>query len=379
MPERSCPSCAAEMTQGRMGPILLDVCLPCGGVWFDRGELSEVITAGPHVVRRLYDTTQPRGASPGTRRLGLPRCPCCHVGMEGKQYAGMNGVDLDACPFCEGVWAGRTALKRMAGVLEGISVPDQIAAEAAGLQPGAVRTTSPLPAPPDPPIPCPGCGEANVRSAPTCWACAKPLLGPVVGHCPACQGSMRQLECQGLTVNGCEGCGSVFTNPGRLNALLRQPPEQLRAWIAGPLDRLGHHSPAVGTLLTCPQCQIPMGYARLAALSPHPVATCERCYGMLLAREVFREIVLRAAMPPVPVVQEVPTDTVVAQGLEERLKQARLIHNWRGLLGFSPSTGRSFHAIRFESTGQVTVLLLPTQPGNALAVPTLPSDVRWEG
>ena len=53
MSERSCPACSESMSTGRLGPIALDLCLKCSGVWFDCGELSQIITAGPHVLRRL--------------------------------------------------------------------------------------------------------------------------------------------------------------------------------------------------------------------------------------------------------------------------------------------------------------------------------------
>lgn len=46
--KRVCPNCTKKMTgiheKSRVGTYDLDVCVPCNGVWFDRGELE----AAPH-------------------------------------------------------------------------------------------------------------------------------------------------------------------------------------------------------------------------------------------------------------------------------------------------------------------------------------------
>ncbi|WP_410962547.1 zf-TFIIB domain-containing protein, partial [Salmonella sp. SAL4358] len=83
------------------------------------GELSQIIGAGPMVVRRLAARVPPGSADKTARRLSLPKCPVCHAGMEGAQHGAMAGADLDTCRFCEGSWVTHGGLQRLAASLEG--------------------------------------------------------------------------------------------------------------------------------------------------------------------------------------------------------------------------------------------------------------------
>jgi Zn-finger nucleic acid-binding protein len=194
---------------------------------------------------------------------------------------------------------------------------------------------------------------------------------------------MRRLESQGVTFNACEGCGGVFTNPGRFNMLLRQPSQQLETGVLKRLDRLASGSGARPALIpSCPECSVAMVLSSLGTLSPRPIPSCPRCFALFLSRDLVREILLRKRPGPdghrAPGAREVSCETALRQGLEDLLKRSSLRHNWRGVLGFSPSTGRSYHALRFETTGQSVILLLPEKPEGAAAVAALPIDIRWE-
>lgn len=396
MPERTCPSCKQTMATGRLGPIELDLCIPCGGVWFDCGELSQIISAGPHILRRLCSRIPPPAGAPPARKLELPKCPVCHAGMDGTEYASMPGVSMDSCSFCEGVWASHKALERLAAALEGAPTVEQIAAgtarpfsaavpAAGGLgATGAGSPGFPAAAPQESTL-CPACGEPNSPRAAACWACGKPLLGAAVGHCPACRATMRRLDSQGVTFNACEGCGGLFTNPARFNMLLRQPAEQLEVAVLKQLERLGSGSGLrPGLIPSCPECGVGMVLSPLGRLSPRPIPACPRCFALFLSRDMVGEILLdkRAGQQPQrpagAAVPELTREAALERGLEELLKRARLVQGWRGVLGFSAGTGRSYHAIRFENTGQVVILLLPDRPGSAADVATVPADIRWE-
>jgi Zn-finger nucleic acid-binding protein len=382
MSQRTCPSCREPMATGRLGPVALDLCLTCAGVWFDCGELSQIMGAGPEIVRRLCSKLPPPSAPPPAppgHRLDRPKCPVCHAGMEGIEFASMRQVSMDSCSFCEGTWATHASLQRLAAALEGSSSWEQAASGADRAYSG---TAEPTPRAPRPPAAqeaeaCPGCGEPNAPRAAACWACGKPLLGPVVGTCPACRGTMRRLESQGVTFNACEGCGGVLTNPSRFNMLLRQPVEQLETAVLKQLQRLGRGTAARSTWVpSCPECNVGMVLSSLGTLSPRPIPSCPQCFSLFISRDVVAEILLgkRAGAGARALTRE----AVLKQGLEERLKRARLLHTWRGVVGFSASAGRSYLALRFEDTGQVTLLLLPDRPGAADEVTTVPADTRWE-
>src|SRR4051812_44785456 len=103
MTARECPTCRRPLASGRLGPVELDLCLPCGGVWFDCGELTPVIAAGPPIVRRLAEriapATGPAQRAPHNPLARAPQCPACHVSLANVEYASMPGVSLEACRF----------------------------------------------------------------------------------------------------------------------------------------------------------------------------------------------------------------------------------------------------------------------------------------
>ena len=67
------------------------------------------------------------------------------------------------------------------------------------------------------------------------------------------------------------------------------------------------------------------------------------------------------------------------RGLRDALAQVNPKgKRWRGILGFSPSTGRRYHALHFADTNELVVLLLPSTVGAAGEVSLLPDDVVWQ-
>jgi Zn-finger nucleic acid-binding protein len=103
----------------RAGQLTLDHCLRCGGVWFERGEVQQLAVSSP---RDLWSkiaprTDVPKPPCPG-RGCGAPldrdaehcgacgrknviNCPLCDDPMERRTT---NGLTLDLCRRCQGVW-----------------------------------------------------------------------------------------------------------------------------------------------------------------------------------------------------------------------------------------------------------------------------------
>ena len=339
MPERNCPQCTQLMLVGRMGPLELDVCRPCGGVWFDCGELAQLIAAGPQVVRRLLERVpplQPRAVP------AIAPCPLCRVTLQSVEYASMPGIRLDACPFCEGFWMPHTTLERLAAALDGSRQWNQInayatpvaaaapAAPAYQPAPIAARPAAPppaavpppwqgvpvapaaaAPASPTPPtrtpshpvgpkpgasVPsgmgaCPKCNELNGESAVVCWACGSALQGAKVGDCPRCAASMREIFSETVAVNLCDGCGTCATTPKRLNAILMQPPdsrERLLKYVTR--SRRGHRP--TNAVPQCPSCKVAMNETRLGMMSQLPLYACGECYMLLISPATLEDILV---------------------------------------------------------------------------------------
>ena len=49
-----CPQCkVVNMRTMKMGPVAIDECAQCGGIWFDQGELDQVIGSADPDLRWL--------------------------------------------------------------------------------------------------------------------------------------------------------------------------------------------------------------------------------------------------------------------------------------------------------------------------------------
>ncbi len=114
-----CPACGAELSQMVAGGITVDACRGgCGGIWFDRFELSKVDepkeSAGEallHIERRARGNIDP-----SQRR----KCPKCSMIMMQHFFDVKRQVVVDECPQCAGMWldAGELATIRSAYATE---------------------------------------------------------------------------------------------------------------------------------------------------------------------------------------------------------------------------------------------------------------------
>jgi len=315
MSERQCPRCSQPLVFGRFGPLDLDICRLCGGVWFDTGELSRLNSAGPQVVRRLHERITPAQSQPSPPE-GPPACPACRVPLASVEFAGAAGVRVGACSFCEGDWVPYSMLAKLAEALDSSrgwtpEAPPSPPKPNAG---PAVRPTAqaqPPKAPPKPParaapassaspaspaaatggeMVCPHCSEPNSDRAAVCWACGRALEGPVIGECPTCGGAMRRRESESVTLDACEGCGSVCVTPKRLQQLILQPWDRVRKlleYVGRFHTSKSKHEPAAPS---CPHCKTPYMKSRLGMLTQQPVHSCPQCYGLLIDYETLTDI-----------------------------------------------------------------------------------------
>ena len=120
-----CPVCLgvkmekASLAAGRGGdgPLTLDHCARCGGMWFELGEVQRLRAERPeslwariparderhraqcHACRAFIDRDQPRCGTCGVKtRL---HCPACDTVM---LQVRQSDLTLDVCKRCKGVW-----------------------------------------------------------------------------------------------------------------------------------------------------------------------------------------------------------------------------------------------------------------------------------
>jgi len=96
--------------------MVVDICRKCGGCWFDAGEMKEYIeflladrddipTAPIELDKEIppVDFSRPSRA-----------CPRCSHSMKEFNYAYDSNIMLDKCPGCEGIWADRGEIVKLA-------------------------------------------------------------------------------------------------------------------------------------------------------------------------------------------------------------------------------------------------------------------------
>jgi len=111
-----CPTCEKELSPKDIGPIEVDECRKCGGVWYDSDELRQAKDAADSDLNWMdfeiwrHEKDFRSGVSP------LP-CPACQKPMVRLEY-GSTDVVVDYCPSCRGTWLDRGEFRRIIDSLE---------------------------------------------------------------------------------------------------------------------------------------------------------------------------------------------------------------------------------------------------------------------
>lgn len=94
----NCVKCEAELVSTSLGPVTLDRCELCGGIWFDGRELERIIA---HVRAGGRSPSQAR-VTPHDHDAGA--CPRCGVGLIHEPLLSLDGLHYDRCPAGHGSW-----------------------------------------------------------------------------------------------------------------------------------------------------------------------------------------------------------------------------------------------------------------------------------
>jgi Zn-finger nucleic acid-binding protein len=107
---RLCPRCDRPLEEISLGSAtaMLDVCYPCGGVWFQEGELTICLTMDPDQISQLQQRVMTGRATindPSAFYRGqAAHCPGCRQTMEIRSFSGNSALPVDICPVCKSVW-----------------------------------------------------------------------------------------------------------------------------------------------------------------------------------------------------------------------------------------------------------------------------------
>jgi len=113
---KSCPKCNAQLKPKSVGPVEVDECRKCKGIWFDKDEL-----------RRAKDTTDSdmnwmdfeiwKHEDRFKTKPSEINCPSCKTQTQTIEY-GATSVEVDYCPSCQGIWLDDREFKKIIESLE---------------------------------------------------------------------------------------------------------------------------------------------------------------------------------------------------------------------------------------------------------------------
>lgn len=108
-----CPGCGTELERLNIRDIELDQCRACRGVWLDHQEIDRLF-AIPKIPERFVNMERYREPPPliPEGRRSCPRCP------ETLKLISVDGISLDACSGCKGVFCDFGELRLLAEAAE---------------------------------------------------------------------------------------------------------------------------------------------------------------------------------------------------------------------------------------------------------------------
>jgi Zn-finger nucleic acid-binding protein len=90
----------------------VDVCPQCAGVWFDAGELRQIMQSDPVALIDLEEQNVPIAPMQHPADAAL-RCPQCDRVLDRFHYTYSSPIELHRCDGCDGIWVEDGELKKM--------------------------------------------------------------------------------------------------------------------------------------------------------------------------------------------------------------------------------------------------------------------------
>ena len=125
---KQCPKCGGELRPKNIGPVEVDECQSCKGVWFDKDELRQAKDSTDADLNWM-DFEIWKHEDQFKSRACPRKCPACGEPMVTLEY-GSTAVAIDYCRSCQGTWLDRDEFKKIIDALEtevvAKSLPDYV-------------------------------------------------------------------------------------------------------------------------------------------------------------------------------------------------------------------------------------------------------------
>lgn len=99
----ACPRCHETLVQAKLVGRELRACRACGGIWLGTDVFRDLMQSVPHRLSAA-DTKFPNLIGVGWSRVAPKRCPQCGQALAEAPVKGVDGVNVDRCMQCDGVW-----------------------------------------------------------------------------------------------------------------------------------------------------------------------------------------------------------------------------------------------------------------------------------
>jgi|SRR5271157_1479152 len=120
----NCPACNEQLKTVDYESQEVELCLHCGGMWFDEGQLPQVVDG--LLAKNEIDFQTIKEAYRGNKFIGMDknrkpqrRCPRCNVDMKLVNYFYDSNVIIDKCPSCNGIWTNESEVQAIAKYIKG--------------------------------------------------------------------------------------------------------------------------------------------------------------------------------------------------------------------------------------------------------------------
>ncbi|MBU0607968.1 MAG: zf-TFIIB domain-containing protein [Armatimonadetes bacterium] len=279
----TCPRCQVALREHALGPVVVDGCDACGGLWFDTDELTKLARGGQEVVVAAEGVfAPPEPVADLMPAKGL--CPRCQVPLYAFEFAHTPGVTLDACAECRGVWIDDGELESIGRRLAPKQQAPGPAAPRRSVRQRARQAAAFLHR-----VPCGKCGEENPESAHVCWACGATMTQHTSGRlCPRCDSGLDHIEADELQIvpppalDHCPSCGGIWIQRENLSPLINVDLKVLKRWGDVLAAKVHGGTETRAADIICPVCQVVLDEHPYARDDSVRVDQCQCCLGLWL-------------------------------------------------------------------------------------------------